>query len=125
MKRFNSVCLISQDVRSMRDFYRDVLQVEAEGDDTYAVIKTEGAGLSIYWQQGTEEMAPGCTLGAAPGGFTLEFVVDDVDAEYARLVAMGVDIVKPPTTQPWGWRSVWFRDPDGNIVNFCANVGAV
>ena len=31
-------------------------------------------------------------------------------------------IVKPPTTQPWGRRSVWFRDPDGNIVNFYADV---
>ena len=122
MKQLNSICLISQDVRSMRDFYLKVLQTTAEGDDTFAAIKTEGAGLSIYWQQGMEQMAPGCMAGAAPGSFTLEFEVDDVDAEYARLVALDVDIVKPPTTQPWSWRSVWFRDPDGNIVNFCADV---
>jgi hypothetical protein len=28
--------------------------------------------------------------------------------------------VKPPTTQSWGRRSIWFRDPDGNNVNFFA-----
>jgi predicted ester cyclase len=31
---------------------------------------------------------------------------------------MGVPVVKPPETYPWGRRSAWFRDPDGNIINF-------
>ena len=53
----------------------------------------------------------------------IEFEVEDVDQEFERLQAMNVEIVKPPTTQPWGRRSVWFRDPDGNIVNFYASVG--
>ncbi|MGC9394020.1 MAG: VOC family protein [Anaerolineae bacterium] len=52
----------------------------------------------------------------------LEFEVEDGDEEYVRLLALNVPIVKPPTTQPWGLRSVWFRDPDGNIVNFFAAV---
>jgi catechol 2,3-dioxygenase-like lactoylglutathione lyase family enzyme len=41
-----------------------------------------------------------------------------------RLLTEGVEIVKPPTTQPWGRRSVWFRDPDGNVVSFYANTEA-
>jgi catechol 2,3-dioxygenase-like lactoylglutathione lyase family enzyme len=28
--------------------------------------------------------------------------------------------VKPPTTQPWGTRSLYFRDPDGNLIDFYA-----
>jgi catechol 2,3-dioxygenase-like lactoylglutathione lyase family enzyme len=56
------------------------------------------------------------------GGFTLGLQVDDVDAEHARLVALGVPIVKPPETYPWGARSVWFRDPDGNLVDVYARV---
>ena len=48
--------------------------------------------------------------------------VEDVDREHERLLANEVEIVKPPTTQSWGRRSVWFRDPDGNVVNFHANV---
>ncbi|WP_037681784.1 VOC family protein [Streptomyces griseus] len=31
--------------------------------------------------------------------------------------ARGIEILKPPTTQPRGRRSVWLRDPEGNIVN--------
>ncbi len=43
--------------------------------------------------------------------------MDDVDAEYERLAGLGIEVVKPPTTQPWGVRSAWFRDPDGNLLN--------
>ncbi len=48
----------------------------------------------------------------------LDFLVDDVNAEYERIVALDLDWVMPPTTQPWGNRSMIFRDPGGNLVNF-------
>jgi hypothetical protein len=35
----------------------------------------------------------------------------------AGLLGSGARSLKPPTTQPWGRRSLWLRDPDGNIVN--------
>lgn len=47
----------------------------------------------------------------------IEFVVADVDAEFARLRDALGDIVLEPTTMPWGNRSAMFRDPDGNLVN--------
>jgi catechol 2,3-dioxygenase-like lactoylglutathione lyase family enzyme len=67
-------------------------------------------------------MAPGSTANAGTGSAVLEFEVEDVDVEYQRLRDLNVPIVKPPTTQPWGVRSVWFRDPDGNVINFYARV---
>ncbi len=78
--------------------------------------------LSIFSEQGMEQMASGSVNLAESSRFTLEFEVDDVDGEYERLRAMNVPIVKLPTTQPWGLRSVWFRDPDANIVNFYMRV---
>ncbi len=120
--RFNGICIISQDVRRLRDFYRDVLQVEAEGENVFVALSTDGAVLSIFSAAGMEKMAPGSLEGAGCGSYTLEFEVEDVDSEYERLEAMDVPIVKRPTTQPWGRRSFWFRDPDGNIVNFYADV---
>jgi uncharacterized glyoxalase superfamily protein PhnB len=47
----------------------------------------------------------------------VEFVVDDVDAEYQRLHSLNVEWVQTPTTMPWGNRSILFRDPGGNLVN--------
>jgi uncharacterized glyoxalase superfamily protein PhnB len=48
----------------------------------------------------------------------LEFRVDDVDASYEKLTDFVEDFVNKPTTMPWGNRSLLFRDPDGNLVNF-------
>ena len=47
----------------------------------------------------------------------LEFMVTDVDKDYARAKEFISEIVQEPTTMPWGNRSLLFRDPDGNLVN--------
>lgn len=43
------------------------------------------------------------------------FEVDDLEAEYARLAALGVPFTMPPTRQPWGGFMALFADPDGNV----------
>ena len=118
------IALITDDVLALATFYADLLDAEVEGDASFAVVKVAGAGLAFFSKAGMEAMSPGSMAGAVHGGFTIEFNVDDVDARYERLVASGVRIAKPLTTQQWGRRSVWVRDPDGNIVNFYQNVAA-
>ncbi|MET4082674.1 putative enzyme related to lactoylglutathione lyase [Pedobacter sp. UYP30] len=49
----------------------------------------------------------------------IEFRVDDVEKDYERLEGYLQNcIVQKPTTLPWGNKSLLFRDPDGNLVNF-------
>jgi len=120
--RFHGICLVTQDVARLRDFYRSVLQVDAEGDDTFTTLSTRGAALTIFSEEGMERMAPDSMQNSGCGRYTLEFEVADVDQEFERLTSIQVVFVKLPTTQAWGRRSVWFRDPDGNIINFFASV---
>ncbi len=123
VKRIKGICIITQDVSRLRDFYREVLQTNSEGDEVFSTFTTEGVQLSLCNERIMEQMAPGSMAGAGRGCYTLEIEVDDVDREYQRLTNIHIPIVKPPTTQPWGLRSVWIRDPDGNLVNFYASVG--
>ena len=116
--RLAGICLVTEKLRALADYYVQVLGVEAVGDDTHVELRTEGAGLAIFSAEGMEEMAPGSMVGAGSGNAVLEFIVADVDAEYERLRDLGVEVVKPPQTHPWGARSFWFRDPDGNLVDF-------
>ena len=51
-------------------------------------------------------------------GKVIEFLVDDVDGVHQNLAGFAGDFVQEPTTMPWGNRSLLFRDPDGNLVNF-------
>jgi predicted enzyme related to lactoylglutathione lyase len=116
--RFNGICLNTKDVSALATFYQAVLNVPAEGDAHHAEVKTEPAGIAIFSLDGMEEMAPGSTQGLGCGSVTLMFQVDNADAEYQRIKALGVEIVKPPETYPWGARSFWFKDPDGNVIDF-------
>ena len=115
--RFNGIALISDDVPGLSAFYAGLLQATVEGDGTFAFIRGPGAVLSVFSRAGMEAMVPGSMDGAGSGNFTIEFEVDDVDARHEKLLGSGTRILKPPTTQPWGRRSLWLRDPDGNIVN--------
>jgi lactoylglutathione lyase len=45
-----------------------------------------------------------------------------VDACAAELTAAGVLIVSPPTDQPFGHRTLFFRDPDGNVLEIYAEL---
>lgn len=53
----------------------------------------------------------------------LEFRVSDAGKEYKRLQTIVTTWVKVPTTQPWGTRSIYFRNPDGNLVDFFTPLG--
>ncbi|HEX7870036.1 MAG TPA: VOC family protein, partial [Chryseobacterium sp.] len=54
----------------------------------------------------------------------IEFRVANVDDEYERIKDFIEDVVQEPTTMPWGNRSLLFRDPDGNLINFFTPVTA-
>ncbi|MBN1991959.1 MAG: VOC family protein [Anaerolineae bacterium] len=118
--KFVGICLITNNVPVLVDFYTKVLGVKVEGDNVHAELHTEGAGIAIFSVEGMESMAPLSMQGAGYGSVTIAFEVKDVDAEYERLKALDVEFVKLPATHPWGSRSVWFRDPDGNIIDLFA-----
>jgi catechol 2,3-dioxygenase-like lactoylglutathione lyase family enzyme len=115
----SNVCLITNNVKRLVDFYEPVLSLKAKmsGDD-YAEFPTGTGVLAIFSAKAQENYIPGSAEAANNKGMILEFKVADVDREFRRLQSLVKIWVKPPTTQPWGTRSVYFRDPDGNLVNF-------
>ena len=115
---FASVRIITDDLEGLVAFYELVLNVPAiRPAPVFAEFRTQAGALAIG------SIATVAMLGGAaprPGSnasVILEFVVADVDAEFARLEAQLGDVVLAPTTMPWGNRSTLFRDPDGNLVN--------
>jgi catechol 2,3-dioxygenase-like lactoylglutathione lyase family enzyme len=114
-----NTCLITSDVRQLVEFYQPVLGVKANwsGED-YAEFHTGVGVLAIFSFGAQEKYIPHATEPGKNRSVILEFRVTDVDREYARLKTVVTTWVKPPTTQPWGTRSTYFRDPDGNLVDF-------
>jgi catechol 2,3-dioxygenase-like lactoylglutathione lyase family enzyme len=114
-----NTCLITGDVKGLVSFYESVLQQKAgrSGDD-YAELRTGVGVLAIFSAQAQDRYIPGSAIAGNNKGVVLEFEVADVDQEFQRLHPFVRVWVKPPTTQPWGTRSFYFRDPDGNLVDF-------
>jgi len=128
MHKRTYVCVLTRDIDRMGGFYRAVLQLEPSSRGAYMEFPTE-PGIFSLWSLDELEQIVGAnaTAGLAQGSIMLEFRVDDVDAEYARLRSierLAPEFVMAPTTLAWGNRSIYFRDPDGNLINFFTPVSS-
>ncbi len=115
--------LITRDMAAMRAFYEDVMGFTLE------------RALSENWREyriGPTILAlsaPGFTAGDTPvppgtAGVQLAFrvPVEAVDAGATELMERGVTIVSPPTDRDFGHRTLFFRDPDGNLIELYADI---
>ena len=110
--------IVTGAVAPVARFYAALLETDAVTNDYYVELPTGTATVAVCRRRFTE--ADGC--GIAPvlslaDRVILDFEVEDVDSHHVRIDQMGVDWIMGPTTQPWGSRSMMFRDLDGNVVN--------
>ncbi|WP_199255313.1 VOC family protein [Mycolicibacterium mengxianglii] len=116
--KFVSTRIITADVSQLVGFYELVTGIAAVwGNELFAEIPTPAGTLAIGSDKTVPLFGAGSAEPAANRSAILEFIVEDVDAEYDRLRDHVADIVTEPTTMPWGNRALMFRDPDGNLVN--------
>jgi catechol 2,3-dioxygenase-like lactoylglutathione lyase family enzyme len=114
-----SIRMITDDLGRVVQFYEQVTGVEAvHYTPVFAELIMPSFTLAIGHTQTTELFGEGSARPADNHTIIIEFRVDDVDSEYKRLKPLVSDWVQKPTTMPWGNRSILFRDPDGNLVNF-------
>jgi predicted enzyme related to lactoylglutathione lyase len=115
---FVSTRIITADVPRLVDFYAAVTgATPVWGNELFAEIPTPVGTLAIGSEKTVPLFGAGSAEPAANRSAIVEFLVDDVDAEYERLRPTLGEVVTEPTTMPWGNRALLFRDPDGNLVN--------
>ena len=116
-----SIRIITTDVRKLVAFYEQVTgKTAVQFTDDFAELQTDCATLAIGSTR-TLQLFGGDEVAKAAQNRTaiIEFLVKDVDETYERLrEALKPCLVQRPMTMPWGNKSLLFRDPDGNLVNF-------
>jgi predicted enzyme related to lactoylglutathione lyase len=116
--KFVSTRIITADVARLVTFYEMVTGVSAAwANELFAEIPTPVGTLAIGSDKTVPLFGAGSAEPAANRSAIVEFLVEDVDAEYERLRDGVGEVVTEPTTMPWGNRALLFRDPDGNLVN--------
>jgi catechol 2,3-dioxygenase-like lactoylglutathione lyase family enzyme len=116
---FTSIRVITADVARLAGFYEKATGATAVWPTPdFAEIVIGRATLAIGSTRTVPLFAPGSARPADNRTVILEFLVDDVDTAHRDLSGLVEDFVAEPATMPWGNRSLLFRDPDGNLVNF-------
>jgi catechol 2,3-dioxygenase-like lactoylglutathione lyase family enzyme len=116
--KFAHARIITEDVPGLVRFYRELTEVTPVGDERYAELRGPQLSLAISSQRMIDLHSAGAATARSNRSMILDFEVADVDREHWRLQSLVDKFVLEPTTQPWGNRSMLFRDPDGNLINF-------
>jgi catechol 2,3-dioxygenase-like lactoylglutathione lyase family enzyme len=117
--RLSIVTLGTRNMGTLRSFYRVFGWPELpNGDDSWTGFLLGGVLLALFpLSDLTAEAAPGSPMPTGWSGVSLACAVntrDEVDATFAAATAAGATPVTNPNDRPWGGRSAFFADPEGN-----------
>ena len=111
-----------RDMTAMRAFYEDILGFpllrEFTGWFEYQIGPNT---LALARPSRTKSDAP-LPKGSAALQLAFKVSPSEVDACADELVRKGVSLLSPPTDQPFGHRTLFFRDPDGNLLEVYADI---
>jgi len=124
VQQLDYTIVLCEDMDVMKSFYRNLFPfpVESESETTLAM---RAGSLVLALRKRTRDY-DGRGAGAESPGVQLAFRVplDDVDHCHQQLVAEGVTILDPPQNQIWGHRTVYFSDPEGNVLEVYAEIAS-
>lgn len=121
--RLDGFGLFVNNMEVMIRFYRDVLGFEISEDENTSnvYLVKDGTLFLLYGRKDFENMTSRKYeyIKGLNGHSEIALYVDtfeEVDAEYKKAVAKGAVSVLEPTTEPWGQRTCYIADPEGNLI---------
>jgi len=122
VKQLGYAIVLCDDIGRMKAFYRELFAfpIDSESDETLAFQ----VGATMIGLRKRTRDYDGRGGGPESPGLQLAFLVarEEVDQCYQLLLQKGVTILDPPADQPRGHRTVYFADPEGNILEVYAEI---
>lgn len=119
MRILTNIC--SDDLPASKAFYIELLGFEVKFDsDWYVQLRSGSDSDSEYGIiQRNHELIPE-DYRNAPTGMYVTFVVEDVDAVFAKANEMQLEIVQTPKNEFYGQRRFLLKDPNGCLLDICS-----
>ena len=122
--RLDGFGLLVEDMGKMIRFYRDVIgfEIKEDEDTSNVYLIKDGTLFLLYGREDFETMTDRKYeyVKGLNGHFELALYVDtfeEVDKAYADVISKGAVSVLEPTTEPWGQRTCYIADPEGNLID--------
>jgi len=115
--------IFTRDMVAMRRFYEAVLgfPLIRELSPKWIEYQVGGNTLALAKPSRTAADAP-TPSGSASLQLAFKVEAREVDQCADELRASGVELLSSPTDQPFGHRTLFFRDPDGNLLEIYAEI---
>ena len=121
--KLDGLGLFVRDMPGMVRFYREVMgfEIREEENAENVYLVKDGTLFMLYRRTDFEKMTRRSYAYATgiQGHFEIALQAENfaaVDATYARVVERGATPVLPPETEPWGQRTCYVADPEGNLI---------
>jgi lactoylglutathione lyase len=123
IRSLDYVVLLCRDPRAQKQFYNETLGFPVYRDWNDWIELQIGASLLALRPRDRPYDGPGCP-GSASLQLAFRVAPDQVEPCYRELIARGVEMLEGVTDRPSGHRTIFFRDPEGNILEIYAELAA-
>ncbi|MBP1538663.1 MAG: VOC family protein [Ruminococcus sp.] len=121
--RLDGFGLFVEDMGRMIRFYRDVLgfEIKEDEDTSNVFLVKDGTLFLLYGRSDFEKMTSRRYeyIKGLNGHSEIALYVDtfeEVDERFKEVVQKGAQPILEPTTEPWGQRTCYVADPEGNLI---------
>lgn len=123
IRHLDYTVVFARDMRAMRRFYGEVMEfpVYHELGPSWIAYRVDASLLALT-ERGLMFDDPAPEAGALSVQLAFRVTPQEVHDCADALRRLAVEIVSGPTDQPWGHRTLFFRDPDGNVLEIYADI---